>query len=90
MGEWKTFPTTKGRFARGAILSALRLTKKARSKLSPSIQTTAVKQGDEFFVARGTKHRIMAGSEPLLVLEIAVGEFDEEDITRFDDKYGRV
>jgi mannose-6-phosphate isomerase len=50
---------------------------------------TAVKPGDQFFVARGTKHRVMGGTHALIFLEIAEGDFDEADITRFDDKYGR-
>ncbi len=50
---------------------------------------SAVAQGQDFFVARGTKHRIAAGAEGLQVLEVAHGQFDEDDITRFDDKYGR-
>ena len=46
--------------------------------------------GDEFFVPRGTKHRARSGEEGLVLLEIAFGEFDEGDITRLEDKYGRV
>jgi mannose-6-phosphate isomerase-like protein (cupin superfamily) len=51
---------------------------------------TAVQPGDNFFVKRGTKHRVMGGPEGLMFLEIAFGEFDEEDITRLEDDYGRV
>lgn len=51
---------------------------------------TPVAPGQTFFVARGHKHRIAAGPEGLQLLEIAEGEFDEEDITRFEDNYGRV
>jgi mannose-6-phosphate isomerase-like protein (cupin superfamily) len=51
---------------------------------------TGVAPGDEFFVVRGTKHRVIAGPEGLLFLEIAFGNFDENDIIRFEDKYGRV
>ena len=53
------------------------------SKVSP------VKPGDEFFVARGTQHRVEAGEEGLQFLEVAIGEFNEQDIVRFEDKYGR-
>lgn len=51
-----------------------------------------VKPGDEFFSKVGTKHTMRvetSASEPLRFLEIAYGEFDEEDIERFKDKYGR-
>jgi mannose-1-phosphate guanylyltransferase/mannose-1-phosphate guanylyltransferase/mannose-6-phosphate isomerase len=45
--------------------------------------------GDEFFVAPKENHRIKAQNLPVLILEIALGEFDEKDIVRLDDKYGR-
>ncbi len=45
--------------------------------------------GSEFFVPRGTKHRIETDSDSVVILEIAFGEFDESDITRFEDRYGR-
>ncbi len=48
-----------------------------------------VTQGDECFVARKTNHRISAGENGLTFLEIAFGNFDENDITRLEDKYGR-
>lgn len=45
--------------------------------------------GDEFFVEAGAPHRLSGGAGGLLVLEIAFGVFDEHDITRLEDKYGR-
>lgn len=51
---------------------------------------TEVRPGDEFFVARGMHHRVSAGPAGLVFLEIALGQFDEGDITRFEDRYGRV
>ncbi len=48
-----------------------------------------VKPGDEIEARLGAKHRMGSGPDGLQVLEIAFGEFDEEDITRFEDKYGR-
>lgn len=45
--------------------------------------------GDEFFVSKGAPHRIGAGSQELVFLEIALGDFDEEDVVRIDDAYGR-
>ena len=47
------------------------------------------KAGDQFFTKRGSAHRVEGGSEDLVFLEIAFGEFDESDITRLEDKYGR-
>ena len=49
-----------------------------------------IKIGDEFTVSIGTKHRLEAGTETLKVLEISIGEFDEDDIIRLEDRYGRV
>lgn len=51
--------------------------------------TKEVKIGEEFFVARGTKHRVEGGSEGVTFLEVSLGQFDERDITRLEDKYGR-
>ena len=48
-----------------------------------------VAPGEDFFVKRGTKHRVIGGPHGLMFLEIAEGDFDENDIIRFDDKYGR-
>jgi mannose-6-phosphate isomerase len=46
--------------------------------------------GADFFAPRGTDHRMEGGSESLVILEISFGKFDENDITRIDDRYGRV
>ena len=46
--------------------------------------------GDEHEILVGEKHRLGAGQEGLLVLEIATGDFDEEDIVHYEDKYGRI
>jgi mannose-6-phosphate isomerase-like protein (cupin superfamily) len=47
------------------------------------------KVGDQFMIGTGEKHRAMGGPEGLVFLEIAFGTFDESDITRLEDKYGR-
>ncbi|MDE2172912.1 MAG: cupin domain-containing protein, partial [Patescibacteria group bacterium] len=41
------------------------------------------------FVPRETRHRLIGGTEKLLILELAFGDFDENDIVRVEDKYGR-
>ena len=48
-----------------------------------------VQVGDERSIPIGAKHRLKAGPNGIQVLEIATGNFDEEDIVRFEDKYGR-
>ncbi len=46
--------------------------------------------GDEVSVPVGTRHRLVAYSDGMQILEIATGFFDENDIIRYEDKYGRV
>lgn len=46
--------------------------------------------GSEYSAAIGEKHRWIAGPLGMVIAEIATGEFDEEDIIRYEDKYGRV
>lgn len=46
--------------------------------------------GSEHFIKLKEKHKIKSGPSGLKILEIAFGEFDEEDIVRYEDKYGRV
>ncbi|OHA16353.1 MAG: mannose-6-phosphate isomerase [Candidatus Taylorbacteria bacterium RIFCSPLOWO2_02_FULL_43_11] len=46
--------------------------------------------GRDYFVKKGAKHRIIGGRVPLSVLEIAFGDFDENDIVRLSDKYQRI
>ncbi|HEX7724722.1 MAG TPA: phosphomannose isomerase type II C-terminal cupin domain [Candidatus Paceibacterota bacterium] len=50
---------------------------------------TALNAGTSVFAPRMTKHRIFGGSEPLVFVECAYGDFDESDIVRLEDKYGR-
>lgn len=49
-----------------------------------------IKEGDEFSVSIHAKHRLTSGFLGLQVLEIAIGDFDENDMVRYDDKYGRI
>ena len=49
-----------------------------------------VRPGDDHVIPAGTNHRISAGTSPVVVLEISKGEFDENDITRLEDRYGRL
>lgn len=48
------------------------------------------KKGDRYEIKKGMQHRVEAGPEGLMFLEIATGEFDEDDIVRLEDKYGRL
>ena len=44
---------------------------------------------EEFRIEVGKSHRLEAGDELVEVLEISYGDFDENDIIRLEDKYGR-
>ncbi|HEY4494297.1 MAG TPA: phosphomannose isomerase type II C-terminal cupin domain [Candidatus Paceibacterota bacterium] len=46
-------------------------------------------QGDEFEIPPKTKHCVRSTLANTEILEISVGEFDEEDIVRLADDYGR-
>jgi mannose-6-phosphate isomerase len=51
-----------------------------------------VSPGDEIIIPAGTQHRISVKESqvtPVILLEIATGHFDENDITRYEDIYGR-
>jgi mannose-6-phosphate isomerase-like protein (cupin superfamily) len=47
------------------------------------------KAGDEFNIPVGAKHRVAAPDEDAEFLEVSRGNFDENDNTRLEDKYGR-
>jgi len=46
------------------------------------------KKGEEMFIPRNTLHRL-SSKKGGRVLEIAFGKFDENDIERVEDVYGR-
>jgi mannose-6-phosphate isomerase-like protein (cupin superfamily) len=48
-----------------------------------------VEVGSEQYVSKQAKHKMKAGMDGMEVLEISFGEFDEGDIARYEDKYGR-
>ena len=54
-------------------------------------QEQTIKAGDKIYVPIGTKHRIINNheSEHLIFIEITGGQFDEFDIQRFEDDFGR-
>ena len=46
---------------------------------------------EKLFIPRGTVHRLSSvGGDEVRVLEISFGAFDEDDIVRLEDVYGRV
>jgi mannose-6-phosphate isomerase len=46
--------------------------------------------GDEIWIPAGEKHRLScSGDKPIRVLEVAFGNWQQEDITRYSDDYKR-
>ena len=48
-----------------------------------------INPGMKFFIPIGSAHRITAGDKTVVMLEISTGQFDEDDIVRLEDRYGR-
>lgn len=48
-----------------------------------------VKKYDSFTIPHNITHRLTATAQPLVIIEVATGKFEEEDIVRLKDKYGR-
>lgn len=59
-------------------------------KVTVDENETSAKPGDEFYILKQTEHRLAAQKETCQVLEVSFGFFDENDITRIEDNYGRV
>lgn len=51
--------------------------------------TVLAKKDDEFLIPITMQHRVSALENDVEFLEIAAGGFDENDIVRIEDKYGR-
>lgn len=58
-------------------------------RIGEQVQTCVA--GDEIWIPANEKHRLScAGSKPVRVLEVAFGNWQQEDIKRFEDDYHRV
>ena len=61
----------------------------ARIELGDAV--LALQAGDKVFIPRTTKHRLSSGGDgPVRILEVSFGEFDDNDIVRLEDVYGRM
>jgi mannose-1-phosphate guanylyltransferase/mannose-6-phosphate isomerase len=45
--------------------------------------------GDEIWIPAGARHRLSSNGPAVRVLEVAFGNWQQEDITRYDDDYNR-
>lgn len=52
-------------------------------------KTIVAKPDEEFYIPKETNHRITAQSQIVKVLEIAFGQYDENDVARLEDRYNR-
>lgn len=52
--------------------------------------TILAEEGKKFTIPKGVVHRVEAGDDGLIFLEIATGDVLEEDIVRLDDDYDRI
>ncbi|MBU1052067.1 MAG: phosphomannose isomerase type II C-terminal cupin domain [Nanoarchaeota archaeon] len=59
-------------------------------KITIGKKTFKAKRGDEFLIPKKALHRAEAFSKSVQILEISFGKFDEKDIVRTEDDYGRV
>lgn len=50
---------------------------------------TWLQRGEQIHIPKKTIHRLYAGNTTARILEISTGEFDERDIERLEDDYGR-
>ncbi|MDA4122642.1 MAG: phosphomannose isomerase type II C-terminal cupin domain [Thaumarchaeota archaeon] len=51
-------------------------------------QESKLKEGEQFTVPQGKVHR-MSAEERTEILEVSLGPFDEQDVVRLQDDYGR-
>jgi len=48
-----------------------------------------VRKGEQIRIKKKQLHRLYSKDKLVIVLEISLGKFDESDIIRIEDKYGR-
>jgi mannose-1-phosphate guanylyltransferase/mannose-6-phosphate isomerase len=59
-------------------------------KVQVGQQERVYSAGDEIWIAVNEKHRLSCvGNTPVRVLEVAFGNWQQDDITRYADDYGR-
>ena len=62
-----------------------------RARVTRGEDTLHLEENQSTYIPVGTKHRLEnAGSDPLLIIEVQSGSYlGEDDIERFEDRYGR-
>lgn len=49
-----------------------------------------MKKGVAYIIPKKARHRLTGGKKGCKILEVSFGEFDEKDIVRYQDDYGRI
>ena len=79
----------RGKHRRADVLGD-HLTVNDRAVIQIDDQITLHRAGDEVWIPVNGKHRLSCtGPNPILVLEIAFGNWQQSDITRYEDDYAR-
>jgi len=60
------------------------------AKITIGEKVTDAKKGDEFFIPKLSSHRIETLDFSAEIMEVSFGDFDEDDIVRLEDSYGRI
>jgi mannose-6-phosphate isomerase len=61
----------------------------AGAKIELGLRVIQPQIGDRIFIPRMATHRLSVGGFTVRILEISFGEFEENDIVRLGDAYGR-
>ena len=75
----------------GEVMVVKGLLKESLEETKKSLEESYLKAGDNIFIPQGYVHSIKnLTSTTSRILEIAEGEYQEDDIERYEDIYGRV
>lgn len=82
-GEALSLQTHKGRDETWFVLDGA-------GKVTVGENVFEANTGDCFHIEKGEKHRIEAGlDQNIIILEVSRGDYEDDDIVRLADKYGR-
>ena len=62
---------------------------KGPAEVTAEDETKLLQEGDTIMIPRKTIHRLSGLDNPVTILEISYGDFDESDIVRLQDDYSR-
>jgi len=81
-GEQLSLQSHKGRFELWVVL-------KGKASVQKGTSSSLLQKGDFIKINKKEKHRIL-GVTDTIILEVAFGRVNEEDIIRYEDKYDRI